>query len=385
MNTSFKIFARKDFVKKDGTVPVYLRLTIGRKVQKYSLNISVNPHFWDPEKALMNLKHIEAEKTNILLKNYYNKADTIIYDSLKLRETLTHESFKQKFFGNDVSKSFFDFVESELRNDVRLKPQTKRYFKGDLSKLRKFTGNLNFADINLQFLQKYERYMYETLENKVNTVHKSMKFLRNFINRAMMQNYIDASPFLHYQIKTEPTHREFLTMQEIDKLIDKKVDKRLNKVKNYFLFCCFTGLRYSDVSTLRYKNIKNNILEIVTHKTNKRVRIPLTKQALRLIDNPEMHLPDERLFKVATNNVVNRYLKELMTKAEINKSISFHCSRHTFATNALNLGIPLDVVSELLGTDIKVAKVYAKMLDEIKIKEMKKFDRNKKARSNAGL
>ena len=379
-NISCKFILRLNLKKKNGLVPVYMRVILNRKNTVYSLNIDVNPKFWDTIKFRLKTSHMDAAKTNLLLDNYYNKANDLIFQSRINNKPLTFESFKRDFFGQNVSKNFFEFVNSELKaNENVFSSETTRCFKGQNTKLQRFAPQLVFSDIDYAFILKYENHMRNKLNNHTNTIDKSLRFIRNFMNRAVMQGYITETPFNKYKIKTLPAvRRQFLTIEELEKIENGKwrlTNKSLDRFVRYFLFCCYTGIRFRDIANLRYQSIKeNNMLEIRMHKTKKIVRIPLISKAVKLIPDPEKHLPAERIFKVATNQVCNRFLIDVMKLAEINKNISFHCSRHTFATNALNLGISLDVVSELLGTTIKVAKIYSKMLDNIKIEEMKKFE-----------
>lgn len=376
-----QIKIRKNFINKEGKAPLYLYVSLKRKVKMFGLKIYINPKYWDEKKARVKISHFEGDKLNLLLLNYQNKADTIIYEYTVNNRELNFDIFEREFFNIDVNKnkSFYDFIKSEIINlKGKLSDETLRYYKGDMTKLQKFKSDLSFADIDYKFLLDYENYMYKELNNKVNTVWKSMKFLKNFINKAILQNYMFDSPFKKYKLKTEPTNRTFLSIDEINQIEDArcKLSKPQTNVLNFFLFCCYTGLRYSDILNLTYSNINNDMLELKQHKTKQLIRIPLIDKAKFLINEPGKHLPVEKVFKVFSNQICNMYLKQVMKIAGINKTISFHCSRHTFATISLNLGIPLEVVSNLLGhQDLRTTKIYAKILDSYKIKEMNKWNK----------
>ena len=115
-----------------------------------------------------------------------------------------------------------------------------------------------------------------------------------------------------------------------------------------------------------------NTVKITTNKTKRLVKIPLIEKAIELLENKE---PEMFVFRVFANQVTNRYLKEIMNEAKINKKISFHCARHTFATIGIELGIPIEIISDLLGhSDLKTTKIYSKILDYKKVEYMKKWD-----------
>jgi site-specific recombinase XerD len=203
-----------------------------------------------------------------------------------------------------------------------------------------------------------------------------MKQLRTLINEAMIidEQLYSKSPFNGYKLRTEPTTRMFLTKEELDKIFAMK-DEFNGKVKNvvqYFLFSCYTGLRYQDIKDLKFKNVEKDRVVVKMHKTHDTVTIPLIERSLQLI--PERQNPEDPVFSVISNQKTNDYLKLALEKAEISKNITFHCARHTFATVALNSGIPLEIVQKLLGHSmIRTTQIYSKVLTETLFKQMEKM------------
>jgi len=199
--------------------------------------------------------------------------------------------------------------------------------------------------------------------------------MKAIINEAIRQNIIKDNPFSNYKVATEKTQKIYLTIDELQKLQyiydEAEINSKLKNVLQYFLFCCYTGLRYTDILNMTYDNIVNDNLEFTIHKTNDFILIPLSKKAKILLPGK----PSEKLFSVLTNQKTNEYLKLIMIHANINKNISFHSARHTFATTAITLGIPIEVVSKLLGhNEIKTTQIYAKIINSVKTSEIKKFD-----------
>jgi len=174
--------------------------------------------------------------------------------------------------------------------------------------------------------------------------------------------------------------RDFLSVEELHTLTKLYFSNRLkdsmqHEVLRYFLFACYTGLRYSDIKNLTASSFKHNQLQITMHKTNHIVNIPLSKKALSILPTLSINPSSEPIFRVYCNKVTNRLLKEIARKAKITKKLTFHVSRHTFATVSIHLGIPIEVISKLLGhTNLKTTQVYAKIVDQVKEREMEKWN-----------
>jgi integrase len=219
--------------------------------------------------------------------------------------------------------------------------------------------------------------MIESLGNMENTYYKSLAWIKSMLTRAKVKGLIKNNVFENYPLKQCKGHREFLTMQELKQL--ESMDLKLlpaseRNIYNYFLFACYIGLRYTDLKNLRFNEIKDNkYIQLTMHKTKDIVTIPLSKQAKQLIGEG---FENQKVFRVLTNQKSNEYLKEIMKKAKISKSISFHCARHTLATISIEIGIPLEVTSKLLGhTDIKTTQIYARILETKKFNEMERWNR----------
>ena len=219
--------------------------------------------------------------------------------------------------------------------------------------------------------------MRTELNNKTNTVGKTLKKIKALLQVAYKKGIIQKIEISSYKLKYEKTNRTFLSTVEVnqmEELLSKDIPGQIINTVKCFLFCCYTGLRYADLFNLKYSNIIDNSIEIQQQKTDHFLRIPLSQKALKFIDQQKLPTK-EKIFNAYTNQKMNDYIKVAALMIDMKKSISFHCARHTFATIALNLGLPLNVVSEFLGhTDLKTTLIYAKLLEKTKIAEMSKFD-----------
>jgi len=378
MNTSIKIVLKSDYVKKDGTINVRLRLTIDRRVKYYPLNIYVLPKNFANGKILRG--DPEFSNKNLLIDKFRIKANKIIFD-FRLNDTpISFETFERDFSNKKYgSKSFFDFVDS-LRSSLagKLSPGTLKGYLDLSNKLKSFRPELRFNDIDMKFINQYELYLIKERKNNKNTVTKSMKFIKSILNKAVMEGIIKENIFDKITLGRTDGHREFLTIDELN-LLNKlyyknELKPNRNNVLRYFLFSCYTGLRYSDIKNFRFRNIKDNkYISIKMLKTKEYVIIPLNEKAKQLL--PGKGFDPQPVFKVLSDQPTNRYLKEIMMVAGIRKHISFHCARHTFATISKSFGLEYDVISKILGhTDIKTTKVYARYELYHLEKEMEKWN-----------
>lgn len=379
---SIAVILRKNYKKEDGTYPIYLRLTIDRKSKIYSLNQSTNPAFWDEKKYRVSAKHLQNYKVNAAIQDAWNRADKILFDHDTLNQDLTFELFEKLYFKaveeNKADISYYDFATKQMalrKNSVSAGHNRQCYY--ELEKMKKFRTQVKLAEIDYKFLQEYEQYMRK-LGNKTNTVNKTFSKLRTFLNIAIKNDMISKNPFERYKIKHEPTNRQYLTVEELEQLEKKyssgELNSKLADVLQYFLFACYTGLRYTDLHELTYNNIKDDHIVLTMHKTKEEIIIPLIDKAKALI--PVCKFPGQKVFRVLTNQKCNDYIKLIMLAVEINKNISFHCSRHTFATVSITLGIPIEVVSKLLGhNDLKTTQIYAKIVNKKKFDEMEKWNK----------
>ncbi len=219
--------------------------------------------------------------------------------------------------------------------------------------------------------------MIDVLKNKPITWNRSLGALRTYMNWAIDKDLISENPLKKIKIKSINANRVNLTIKEVEILEKLRNSNELNgndKITlNYFLFDCYTGLRFRDVKDLKYSNIKGKYLDLITHKNKIPVTVPLIEKSLRCIKRGGLY--NQKVFNVACNQVTNKRLKKIMKIAKIDKNISFHCGRHTFATIAYSLDIPLNTIKEILGhTEIRTTQGYTKVSNNLKAKEMQKFE-----------
>lgn len=364
---------------KENTISIVLRVIINRKMRQYSLGINIQENNFDKVKQIVKRGELKYIHYNKVISKQKQKAENIILEKELSDEVLTIAKFDKLFKSAKTSLLFSDYV-NKIVNDTKyaLKASTKKKIKSEASKLEKFKKDVLLKDINSDFIDDYIRYMKEELNNTQNTVSKTLTVVKSVINKAIQnKDFHGANPFEGIKIKTKRANREFLNKDELlrlEKLYkNEHLDRSIHNVLRYFLFSCYTGLRYSDIVNLKYRNIDSGFINIKMEKTSEHLRIPLNKNAEALLSDVK-HI-DKKVFRTYVNQVTNRHLKAIQVLAEINKTLTFHVARHTFATMAISLGVPIEVISKLLGhTDIKTTQIYAKILDDVKVDAMKKFN-----------
>ena len=379
MAFTVKSIIRKDFQKKDNTTNILFRVTINRKTKLYKTNYCINPKYWDWKNNKVKFTYPLAIKLN----NHLDENQIIIQNAFidleKSKKQINFRNFEIFYKTDSDDLDFFHFANEYIKQlEGKMKKDVIRQYKGELTKIKKFQEYISLNDIDYNFLLNYEQYMHVSLNNKVNTVAKTYKRIRALLNIAQNKGLIKKNPFTIYKIKSEPTKREFLIIEELEKLeslYKKPMLVSQHNVLRYFLFGCYSGLRYEDMRQLRFRDVENNTISIKMEKTADYITIPISKKASNQIPENLAGNKDSKVFNVISNQKTNCVLKEIMTVAEIDKNISFHCSRHTFATISLNIGIPIEIIQKLLGhSDIKTTQIYAKLLTKTKEDQMKKWD-----------
>lgn len=375
------VFLRKTYQKRNGEYPVYIKVHIGNKSKAYSLDVSVLEEHWDRHRKQVKSSDPLHLQKNLTIMSRATQAHKILFKLEELDIGLTFQNFEQEFVHNIAvtrqQTDYYQFAENELR--LRDKIYTYQHFRQhyyELQKLRKFAPQLYIENIDVAFIDEYVHYMTTKLNNKINTVQKTLKKMKTMLNIAVQKGIVDRNPFQNYKIKSEKTHRTFLTQEELDRLHDYfdnyRNEDRFRQVLRYFLFSCYTGLRYTDIAQLKWSNIVNGQIYMVQHKTRELVQIPLTRRAMQLL--PEQG-NNELVFDTLSNQKTNDYLKLIAHQAGIRKVLSFHCARHTFATLSLERGINLRVLQRLLGHQkIATTQLYTTVTDELLQKEMQKWE-----------
>lgn len=372
---------------KNGLLPIYLRITVDGVRIEVSTSKYIEKSRWSVEAGKIKGSSEEARTINGYLDILRNK----VYETEKIminnNQEISATSFKNKFFGHEEShrmlipifkdhnKRMEALIDKEYAKNTSLRYETTLKHVEDFLQNTYSIKDIPIKKINLAFINDFDFYL-RSVRNCNN--NSTIKYVRNFgkiIKMCYANEWIDRDPFLNYRGKVKEVERSFLSKEEINTIYLKDFSlMRLDQVKDAFIFCCFTGLAYIDVFQLKKSNIEIGIdggRWIFTHrqKTDTPSRIPLLQipdQIIKKYANHPQCINENRLLPVLSNQKMNAYLKEIADVCGINKELTFHIARHTFATTVtLTNGVSIESVSKMLGhRSLRTTQHYAKILDE---------------------
>lgn len=378
------VYNRKKQLNKQGTALVQVEALLNQRKVYFRTNLYLKPEHWNSRNAQVD-NHPQAHDLNSMLFGFVLHLQAIELSLWKRGIPVTLSLLKDAIKKDKpVNVTFPVFARTYIQESDR-KRSTKENLLTTITVLQEFRPGLDFKDITYTFLRDFEVHLKEK-GNSVNTVAKHMRQLRTLVNEAINQGYIpsDAYPFRKYKIKQEKGRKEFLTPDELKRLENLDVDKKLRHVLDAFLFCCYTGLRFSDFCQLSPANfIKINgkrWLHFTSVKTGVELRLPLhllfEGKALAVLERYDI-VTD--FAKIGPNSEANKYLAQLATLARIRKHITYHTARHTCATLLVHQGVPITTVQKLLGhTSVRTTEVYSEVLSNTIIRDLKAVKRKKK-------
>lgn len=390
--SSVAIVFRKDKLNKKSEAPIHFRIIKDRKISYISSGIMLNEKYWDYKNIKVKAGYDNSARVN----NYIRKKLSELNDQVLEQEThhksLSVQNLKEKIYGKKPS-DFFSFANATVQRYLRDgKVSTYDKTASIINKLLNYTKgkSLNFQDITPKYLEGYENYLRITHGNGTNTVFKDLKFIRQIFNEAYRQSIIEHHqiPFIQYPLKQEKTNRVYLTEAELNR-IENLVLSGSNKLdihRDMFVFAAYVGgLRVSDVLQLKWDFFDGAHINFTIRKTGQQLSIKLPNKAIEILSKykknkarqadfifpmlPEgIDMNNPRAVDNAISSAtayINRNLKTIALLSKLTKPLSFHISRHTWATRALLKGISIDKVSKLMGhSAIQQTQVYAKIVSK---------------------
>ena len=378
------VYNRKKQLNKQGTALVQVEALLNQRKVYFRTNLYLKPEHWNSRNAQVD-NHPQAHDLNSMLFEFVLHLQAIELSLWKRGIPVTLSLLKDAIKKDKpVNVTFPVFARTYIQESDR-KRSTKENLLTTITVLQEFRPGIDFKDITYTFLRDFEVHLKEK-GNSVNTIAKHLRQLRTLVNEAINQGYIpsDAYPFRKYKIKQEKGRKEFLTPDELKRLENLDVDKKLRHVLDAFLFCCYTGLRYSDFCQLTPENIirvnGKRWLYFKSVKTDVEIRLPLhllfEGKALAVLERYDI-VTD--FAKIGPNSEANKYLAQLAAFARIRKHITYHTARHTCATLLVHQGVPITTVQKLLGhTSVRTTEVYSEVLSNTIIRDLKAVKRKKK-------
>lgn len=426
MNIKRNIIFALESRKKDGepiveNVPIRMRVNFASQRIEFTTGYRIDVAKWDGDKQRVkngctNKLKQSASEINAALLGYYTELQEI-FKRFEVEEIMPSPAELKEAFNNrhgqnektelsstdmfNVPSNFYEAFDDFVRVCGRQNDWTHSTFEkfaAVKNHLKNFRSELSFDFFDEEGLTEYVQYLREVREMRNSTIGKQLSFLKWFLRWSFKQGMHSNNAYDTFKPKLKDTQKKiiFLTWEELNKLREFKIPptkQALERVRDVFLFQCFTGLRYSDVFNLRRSDIKGDYIEVTTVKTSDSLIIELNDHSRAILEKyKDVEFENDKALPVITNQKMNDYLKELAELAEINEPVrqtyykgneridevtpkyallGTHAGRRTFICNALALGIPPQVVMKWTGhSDYKAMKPYIDIADDIKANAM---------------
>ena len=397
--TTFSVlFFTRKVNRNSQNISIYARITVNGKCSEMSLQRKTLVNEWDSSKGRLKGTTPRIKKLNSYLDQVYSKLLDTHKKLLDKDSLISAAKVKAYYLGHDEDhKTIMDIVayHNEKMKEI-LKWGTLKNYRTTANYLEEFlkkkekTDNIYLKHINYQFITEFEMFLRSYRAKKerktcgTNGTMKHMERLKKLLNLAIKLEWLDKNPFRSYSFKFEKNDRQFLTERELH-ILEQTIftSESLERVKDMFLFSCYSGLSYIDLKQLTTDQIVKGMdgrdwIYPQREKTQQAVKIPLLESAKNIIKKYlEQRLKETKeVFPVISNQKTNKYLKEIMDSIGIRKKITFHSARHTFATVVtLSNGVPIETVSKLLGhTKLSTTQIYARVLENKLSSDISKLD-----------
>ena len=385
MKSIFKVvfYLRSNYVNKEGKTSVMLRIYLNNeRLSLGSTGISVKSSQWDKEKERIKGRTTEALNTNLQLDNIASGLQSI-FRRIEMSDVVSLERIKSEFLGKkeeiDTLMQLFEKHNGDVAKQVGVSVGKatlqkynvcKRHFSEFLEKQYK-RSDLKLTELTYVVIREFDLYLRTEVGQNANTATKTMKTFKTITLLGQKMGVLLHDPFMNHRFHIEPVNRGFLTDEEILLIANKDLGiSRLELVRDIFIFSCFTGLAYIDVSNLT----PNHIVTLGDKQwiMTQRQKTSVETNVL-LLDIPKAIIAkyggktyrNGKLFPMLTNQKTNSYLKEIADICGIKKNLTFHLARHTFATMSLSKGVPMESVSKMLGhTNIRTTQIYARITNK---------------------
>jgi site-specific recombinase XerD len=364
---------------------IYLRITVDGRSNELSTK-----RLWDPGR--WNARLGRATGNGEGAKNINTYLDTLVQEAHKARKVLmdndreiSAESIKNQMLGIDDRKMILEVFQNHNDQLAALVPReysagTLDLFKRTLNHTRSFIqwkyreGDMDIRKLNYEFISQYAFWLKSVRKCQHNSAMKYLNYFKKTVLLCVKYGWLKSDPFAGYNLNRKEVEKPYLTEEELERVATKSLcSSRLSNVRDIFVFCCYTGLAYIDAKQLKRSELVKGFdgeqwIVKNRQKTDSSSRIPLLPAALRILekyeDDPQCQIKNVVL-PVLTNQKMNEYLKEIAERCDIEKLLTFHAARHTFATTVtLSNGVPMETVSKMLGhKNLRQTQHYAKIVD----------------------
>ena len=394
MKSTFRIlFLARWELEKNGKVPLCARITIDGEKVKFSLKSEVSSAIWDPKSGRGKGQTKEALQLNRYLDSIKGQMIMHYHSLSEANEVVTASMVRDAFLGTNIKSNTLLAVFEEFNDrqekliGIDLAQSTFNKYDLTYRRLKEFLkvkmrkNDILLCQVDRNFVMDFEAYLKIEYSLDTNSSEKLMRIFKRITTMCFKNGQMPKDPFCDHKLKKVKKDRGYLTKSELESIIDYKPDnKRLEKVRDIYLFCCFTGYDYSTTAALTDKNIvtdDDGSIWIETHriKTGTLSKVKLLDIPLSILKKYELKRDGDFLLPVMSNAKYNLYLKEIASICGIEKNVTSHLARHTFATTVTYAnGVSIESISKMLGhTKISTTQIYARIVDKTVSNEMDKL------------
>jgi len=383
----FVISANK--TNQKGLCPLNCRITLNKERKQFTTGLFVNPNYWENKLQKVSSQDADYKFINTQIQIIKIKINNIVLVAQLQDSKFTLDDIYNNYIGKEIKKkefvlSYYKQYLSKIKKLVGLEIKDNTYNKfvyvgNHLEAFLKWKfkkTDFPLEELSLQFLDDFDYYLKTEKKQEQITINKTIQRLRTPIKQAISEGYLDRDPFILHKSKTVRKVVIFLTAKEL-KTFEVAIlhQRRLQVVLDLFIFCCYTGLAFFEMAHLEKQHIQIgfdeiNWIQMKREKTQRQISIPILPKAQEIIDKYQTE--SNHIFPPISNQKFNSYLKEIAEITGIEKRLTHHIARKTFASTVLLYNdVPMEIVSELLGhsnmtiTQESYGKVVQKKVSEV--------------------
>lgn len=395
MRSTFRIlfYLKRNAPKSNGLVPVMCRITVNGKISQFSCKLDVDEKHWDVKTGRMTGRSVVALEANRMLDKIRVGINKAYQDICDKDNYVTAEKVRNAFLGMGMNHEtllavFRQHNEDYAKQVGKIKSQ-RSYWKyctvynhlSEFIRQRYKVSDIALKELAPAFITDFELFLRTEKNHCTNTIWSYMMPFKRIIYMSINNGWLQRDPFYAYSITKEETKRGFLSKEEIKMLIEGSFKKKSYElIRDLFIFCCFTGLSWTDMANLTKENLQTSFdghLWIKTNrqKTGTETNLRLLEVPLRIIKKYEGCSENGKLLPVPCYPNCKNGIKVIAKKCGIEKNVTWHMSRHSFATTVcLSNDMPIETLSKMLGhRSIRTTQIYAKITAEKVSNDMEKL------------
>lgn len=366
------VFDRKHTASKTTKGTVQIEILFERKRKWISTGVRLYSDQWNDKAKVKNT--VQSVDLNERLDAHMQNINEFINNLIKNKEAFSFDKLEHFLKYSQQKESFIDFIKRRVSERTDLRKGTLNTHASLINSLEEFGRIVYFSDITTANIMYYDDFLHKKY-NKQTTVHGYHKRLKRYINEAIKYELIKENPYNKLKFDRGKSEGiKYLTIEQINQIRSLEIaSESIDKVRDLFIFQCFTGLSYADLFKFDFSTVierkKKFFIRDARVKTQEEYFLMLLKPAMEILRKYDFKLP------AISNYQYNLRLKIVQELAKIKLSLHSHMARHSFAVMALNMGVSIENLAKMMGhTDIKTTQIYAKVLNKSVQEEFEKMD-----------